>query len=189
MGMHPSADLYYGYDLGEMVDDDWESTAPAWWQEAEENEDEADWEDELAKRLGWVYAPFPDDYPAEDRTLWRMPYGPERKQAEEAQRRVKDEYEKNSPAYQAWSKSLKEKQALLAEIPVELCTYGHCDGDTYWAVRVKASVQHVYGCDSSPVDSLEVDPGWVGQLARFVELLELNVPADGPGWHLNVSYG
>ncbi|WP_063023903.1 hypothetical protein [Nocardia niwae] len=181
MGMCPSADIFYGYDLGGMIDDDWESTAPAWWQEAEDADESADWEDELATRLGWEKVPFPDDYP-DTRNHWRrMPH--------EESKRIREEYEKSSPQYQAWAASLDRKRDLLAQIPVELDTYGHVDGDTFWAVRVKASVQKLYGCDSAEVKPLTVDPEWASQLARFVELLELDVPAGGPAWHFTCSYG
>jgi hypothetical protein len=52
MSQSPSADLYYGYDLGEMYDEHFESTAPQWWQDAEESDDYLAWESALADRLG-----------------------------------------------------------------------------------------------------------------------------------------
>jgi hypothetical protein len=189
MGQSPSADVFFGYDLGDMEDHDtWESLKPAWWQELEENEEDADWEDELARRLGWVEAPFPDDFPKEDHSIWRLP-SDQLQEALEVQQRAVDEYEKTSPAYQAYSENRAERRALLARIPVKLDNYGCDGGDAAWALQVKASVQSVSDWESTPLKPLDVDPEWVGQVARFVELLELKVPAGGPGWHLNCSYG
>ncbi|MBF6358158.1 hypothetical protein IU449_27045 [Nocardia higoensis] len=187
--MTSSADLFYGYDLRGMEDDEWESTAPQWWQDLEDAGESVEWEDEFARRLGWQEVPFPEDYPREDRAMWRLPTFEQRQAAQEAHRRAMDEYRATSPIYRAYAASMGEKDRLLSAIPVELATYGHCDGDTGWSIRVKASVQHVYGCDSIPVKSMTVQPEWRDQLQRFIDLLELHVPDGGPGWHLAVSWG
>lgn len=139
MGSSPSADLYYGYDLGEMYDSDYESTAPQWWQDAEEDWDEV--EAEMARRLGFEGG--------------------------------------------TWS----ERYAFLKSYPVDLDTYGYSEGDQVWALRVKASVQTADDWGSIKLKPLVVAPEWDAQIARFIELLELNVPAGSPAWHLNCSYG
>jgi hypothetical protein len=139
MGSSPSADLYYGYDLGMMYDSDYESTAPDWWQEAEDNSD--DREEKMAACLGFEGG--------------------------------------------SWS----ERWAFLRAYPVGLVTYGSDEGDEFWALQVKASVQTADDYGSIKLNPLAVDPGWDDLIARFVELLELSMPADGLGWHLNCSYG
>lgn len=186
MGMSASADLFYGYNLGLMVDDHYESTAPAWWQEAEDRDDTPDWEDELAKRLGWTPVPFPDDYPERDRSIYRLPRDQFRA-AEEEQRRIEDEYRQTSPGYLAWSESRDAQHRFLASVPVALDTYGHEGGDTSWVMRVKKSAFTVYGCDCVELGALTVGAEWDEQLRRFAELLEFDVTGK-PGWHVSVSY-
>ncbi|WP_280412583.1 hypothetical protein [Nocardia asiatica] len=172
MGSSPSADVYYGYDLGDMTDHDtYDSLAPSWW------EDSGDWEDELARRLGWEKVSFPDDYPEWDSLTSR-----------EDRIRIMDEYKASSVAYQAYAASRDRKVELLASIPVEIRWYGYREESCY-AIRAKASVQRAFDWGSVPLKPLEVDPAWAGQIARFVELLELTVPEGGPAWHLNCSYG
>ncbi|MFE3052327.1 hypothetical protein [Nocardia sp. NPDC059239] len=175
MGHSPSADLYWGYDLGDMTDHDtWESLAPRWWQES------GDWKDELARRLGWEHAELPDDYPArsdhQDLSFidWRV---------------FVTEYEQNSEAYQVYAANRNHRAALLASVPVELDQYGYSEGDPTWAVRVKASVQRVSDWGSIQLAPLELAPEWSEHLARFIEVLELQVPDGGPAWHMNCSYG
>ncbi len=188
MGSSPSADLYYGYDLGEMYDSDYESTAPDWWQEAEGNDEGFDWEDELARRLGWVEVPFPDDYPEEDRRIWRL-HAAEHEAAVNAHREAMKEYERASDAYRQYRASRKKRADLLAEVPVKLDTYGYSEGDTVWALQLKASVQTADDWGSIKLKPVVAAPEWNDQLARFIELLEFNVPEGGPAWHLNCSYG
>ncbi|WP_109527222.1 MULTISPECIES: hypothetical protein [Nocardia] len=143
MGSHPSVDIFYGYDLGGMEDGHWNSTAPQWWQDAEDDEDDYEaWDKALARRLGW-----------EDST------------------------------------GDKARYSLMASVPVEVVTYGYCEGDTYWCVQVKASVQDIDGGDCERLRDLTVRPEWAGQLAAFMGLLELPVPEGRPGWHVNCSYG
>ncbi|WP_280389846.1 hypothetical protein [Nocardia wallacei] len=184
----PSADLYYGYDLGEMYHSDYESTAPGWWQATEEEGGEADWEDELARRLGWVEEPFPDDYPREDPSIWRL-NGGDLRAALDVQRQVQGEYERTSETYRLYSASRAQRAKLLASVPVELETYGYDEGDTVWALRHKESVQSVSDWGSIELKPLIVSPRWAEDIARFVELLELNVPDGPPAWHLNCSSG
>lgn len=159
MGSSPSADVFYGYDLG----DDWEARPVDYdaedfdWDDVTESAS-FDWEDELAAKLGWVEVPYPGSG-----------------------------FERSSPEYEAWSASLAQKRGLLASVGAEIDSYSY-EGSAK-CIRVTASVQHVSDWGSTPLKPLEVDPEWADQIARFVELLELKVPEGGPGWHLNCSYG
>ncbi|MFE7744398.1 hypothetical protein [Nocardia sp. NPDC057455] len=166
-----------------MTDHDtWDSLWPEWWDGDEK------WEDVLAQRLGWEEVPLSDDYPRHCESIWMLD-GAELRAALEARQKAIEDYESSSAAYQAYAASRDRKRELLAQIPVELDTYGWSEGDSVWALRVKPSVQHVDDWGSVPLKPLDVDPAWAGQIARFVELLELTVPEGGPGWHLNCSYG
>ncbi|WP_280465640.1 hypothetical protein [Nocardia brasiliensis] len=180
MSMSVSVDIFWGYDLGEMVDDDWESTAPQWWQDAEDSEDGVEWEEEYARRHGWVEEPFPADYP-DTSAEWQLSY--------EERNRIQVEFEAGSVQYQAWSASRDRLRELVRQCPVELDTYGHVDGETGWVVRVKASVQPHYGCTASLLALHDPDPAWAAEIAQFMTLLELPVPAGKPGWHIASSYG
>ncbi|WP_157224922.1 hypothetical protein [Nocardia thailandica] len=184
MGSSPSADVYFGYDLPEPeYNYDTDTTnEPQWMQ------DDEDWEDELARRLGWIEVPFPADYPDGRQELWRLP----REARELAEKTIRDRqqtFQETSPDYQAWSASRDRRRELLATVPVELDSYGCDGGDPQYAVRIKASVQHVYGWSSTRLNPLVEQPEWRGQLARFVELLGLDVGDAEPGWHLNCTYG
>ncbi|MFC4128979.1 hypothetical protein [Nocardia rhizosphaerae] len=183
MGSSPSADVYFGYDLPEPeYDYDTDTTnEPQWMQDNE------DWEDELARRLGWTEVPFPEDYPDEDRGIWGLPREA-RELAEQTLRRRQQAFHE-TPEYQAWSDSLDRKRELIASIGVELDSYDCDGGDEQYAVRIKASVQHAYGWSSTPLNPLVEQPEWRDQIAQFVELLGLDVGDAEPGWHLNCSYG
>lgn len=167
MGMSPSADLYWGFDLGDLCDPEtYESLGPAWMEEF------ADWEEELARRLGWIEVPFPANAPDDD---WRMG-------------RIRQAFRATSE-YQAWSVSVDRRRDLVKGYGVELGTYGGHDEPSY-CVRVVASVQCPPGWGSIELDPLTVDPGWRDQIMRFMELLELPIPeGKEPGWHMNCSYG
>ncbi|TDP29862.1 hypothetical protein [Nocardia ignorata] len=183
MGSAPSADVYFGYDLPEYeYDYDTDTTAePQWMQDGE------DWEDELARLLGWVEVPFPTDYPRDDDiAIWSLPR--EAREAVQATIRAREKaYEESSPEYQAYAASREQRAELLASIPVELDSQGY-DRDIH-AVRIKASVQHVYGWSATRLNPLVEKPEWREQLTRFVEVLGLDVGDTEPGWHLNCSYG
>lgn len=166
MGSTLSADVYFGYDLGDEYE-------PDWWLEQDED-DEFDWGDALAARLGWVAVPFPTDYPE---TNYALPY------AERG--RIEENYEKSSVAYQEYNASRERRRELLTGIQIEIDSFGY--GYELSCIRVKASVQTAYG--STPLRPLVADPEWIDQLNWFVGLLELKVPEGGPGWHLNCSYG
>lgn len=167
--MRASAELFYGIDLGELVDAEYQPIAPQWWQDAEESEDGLDWEAEYARRRGWLPAPFPADYPED----WRL----------------LEEYKKSSPEFAAWSAATTEKHRIVNESPVILGIYGYFGGlvDTQWAIQVRDSV--VTACGAKSVN-LRVPPlgGWddaIHEFARFMELPEL-VPC---GWVIAASYG
>lgn len=168
MGQSPSADLYWGYDLGDLTDrETWESLRPDWMEDEEET---------LARRLGWVEVPFPANIPEPDYSLSYE----ERKRVEEQQR--------DTPEYRAWSANRSEIYALVAPIPVELDRYGYLEDPAY-CVRVKASVQSADDWGSIAVKPLIVLPEWPDQLAEFMRLLDLPIPSAEAGWHMNCSYG
>ncbi len=170
MGSTLSADVFYGFNLGygEDIDDD---EMPEWWQNDEE------WQEVLATRLGWVEVPHPTHlYPPECE---------DHRTSYEERERMRAEVRK-TPEFQAWSDSRDELHALVSSVGVEIDHYGWEYGAS--AVRVKASVRTFY----SAVDVLKplvVGEDWADRVTRFCELLELPIPDDGPSWSLNCSYG
>jgi hypothetical protein len=176
MGSSPSADLFYGYDLGDMTDPEtYDSLEPTWMQE------DLDWQKELALKFGWVDVPFPRHSSAIDD--YRI--------SSEARKAAREELYQ-TPEYQAWSKSRDELHEIVAGVGVGLDTYGYAEGgETSYFVKVIASAQRVDDYGSVEIKTpLEVQPDWDVQLARFMELLELPVPrGKKPAWHLNCSYG
>jgi hypothetical protein len=170
MGSSPSADLYWGFDLGDMTDQKtWDSLQPAWMHDEEEGE--RDWKEELATRLGWEKVPAPEGWPhytasTEEKEAFRQ-----------------------SSAYLAWSANRNEMHRLAEGYLVEIDTYGYYDEPRY-CVRVSPSVQRVGDWGSIEVRPLEVGPDWREKLLQFMKVLELPVPeGEEPGWHLNCSYG
>lgn len=159
MGHSLSADVFWGFDLGS--DDDYDEDAapqPQW------REDDEEWEEVLARRLGWNEVPFPTD---------STPAG-------------YDNYRYATPEYQAWSASRVELRDLVKSIGVEIGSYGYEYGAK--AIRVKASVQN---CDygAAPLNDLIVAAEWPEKITQFCELLEIPVPTEGPRWHLCASWG
>lgn len=178
MGQSPSADLYWGFDLGDMTDPDTgDSIKPAWMGSEDDEKDETEWREAYAMRLGWKPLPFPENYPETD---YREPY---------EQRRAKEEAFRQTPEYLAYSTRQDEMRVLTKNLPVELVVYGYDDEASY-CVRVTTSVQWVSDWGSKELAPLVVGPEWHGHIMRFMEHLDLPVP-DGkrPGWHLNCSYG
>jgi hypothetical protein len=172
MGSSPSASLYWGFDLGDMTDQNtWDSLKPAWMYDEEEGDTERDWKEELATRLGWKELPAPKGWP--DYT---------------ASTEEKEAFHQ-SPVYLAWSANRSEMYALTERCFVELDSYGSEDVPRY-CVRVSPSVQEVDSWGSIKVQPLEVAPDWREKLTQFMKLLELPMPeGEEPGWHLNCSYG
>ncbi|WP_306365474.1 hypothetical protein [Nocardia sp. CC227C] len=153
MGMSLSADVFWGFDLG--YDDDIDDEAMPQWRQ-----DGGDWEEVLARKLGWNEVPYPTGgFTGEDY--------------------------RNSPEYRAWSASRDEMYALVKACGVEIDGYGYeCGGN---AVRVKASVQScLYGAE--PLKPLDVATDWADQISRFCELLEIPIPDEGPGWHVCATW-
>lgn len=177
MGMSPSADLYWGFDLGDLCDPQtYDSLKPAWMDPDDDGEG-FEWDEELARRLGWVEVPFPQGAPEDD---WRL--------HREERDRIRLEF-RATPEYQAWSASRDAMRELVNQQGVELDTYSNHEEPSY-CVRIKASVQRADDWGSVALDPLVVADGWRDQIMRFMELLELPVPAGvEPGWHMNCSYG
>jgi hypothetical protein len=174
MGSSPSADLYWGYDLGDLSDHDtFDDLRPQWMQ------DDRDEDEVLAAALGWVETPYPAgirEHPDGHRATY------EQRKAWNAQQRDTDEY-------RAWATNRGELRTTIADLPIELDRYGYMEEPAY-CVRVKASVQRADDYGSTTIAPLIVDPVWAGQLASYMQLMQLPTP-DGaePGWHMNCSYG
>lgn len=176
MGQSPSADLYFGHDLGDELGD-------LEWMDAGE-----DWEDELARRLGWNKVDWPTDRPQRLPRNHRLTR--EELDIEEAEYRARvAEYERASPTWLAYAASRDEKKALLDTVPVELDWYGYLSGDSAYAIRVRASVQRAADWGSIPLKPMVEAPEWRTQLDEFVRLLGFDLGDKQPGWHLNCSYG
>jgi len=183
MGQSPSADLFYGYDLGTMEtgSPDWEDLRPEWLRSEDEDGGEIDSEEadeHLARKLGWIEEPFPDlpEIP------YDLPY-------EEKKRLRQEQWE--TPEWKAWSSNRDEKQRLNDSYGVTLDTYGYGEGETHWFVRIDASHQRAYDWGSTLIDPIKliaVDD-WDQKLAAFMELMELPTLGKAPGWHMNCSYG
>jgi len=181
MGMSPSADLFWGYDLGDLTDQrTWDSLKPEWM------DDDGDWEEIYAQRAaGWVEAPFPDHSSIPSRSELYREYGYQR--AEDEIRKAEDAL-CETPEYRAWSASRKRLREIIEQSGIQLDTYGYIDEPSY-CVYVKDSHQRVddYGCVN--VSPLIVDPVWKKQLLDFMGLMELPVPqGEEPGWRLSCSY-
>lgn len=163
--------------MGDLSDPDtYESLKPGW-MEPEDGGEGAAWEEELARRLGWVEIPFPENAPEND---WPMP--------DEERRRIREEFEA-TPEYQAWSTNRGELHEIVKQHGVAIDTYGS-PGYSMYCAQVKASIQWVYDWGSIELAPLVVDPVWPGLIARFVQLLELPTSSGKqPGWHMNCSYG
>lgn len=161
MGSHARAEVFWGYDLGEMVDADYNSTAPSWWEERG-----GDWEVEVERRLGLPLVPYPEHLGRELSSL-----------------------DRKHPDYVAWIEAARARQEARKALGVELGYYGYLlDGDAYHYVAVTASTMSTeYGC--KPIGSMQVGADWPGKLQHFMDLLELPVPAAGPGWMIAASYG
>lgn len=168
MGMHASGEVFYGLDLGQLVDDRFEEIGPSWVHDGE-----TEWEEALAEARGIVRVDFPEH-------AWRADLG------------VRGELDKEHHdviAYREWRDQVRE---VKDSSPVELETYGHCEGETSWCVQVKASVvRSTY--DAVPL-KLDVAPvtvvDWSAAVLGFCSELGLPVPEGiEPGWLLTSSYG
>lgn len=186
MGNSPSAELYWGYNLGEMVDEDWEPIGPSWLVHEEDFDGEdRDWREELATRLGWEETPYPEHLAPSQPTYTRN-------YAEN--KRLSTEYELarevfyKTPEYSAYSENRNHMAALVGDCPAELNIW-NSSGDSAYCVRIVASVQCVDDWGSIELKPLEVDPTWHEKLLQFMALLELPVPEDKePGWHMCCNY-
>ena len=187
MGSSPSAELYWGYNLGEMVDENWEPIGPSWLAHEEDFDgDDRDWREELATRLGWEEVPFPEDM---------CPSQPKYTSDPRKNRQLGQEYEEKekafylTPEYLAYSASRDRMRELVKDCPVELHVWNSSE-DSEYCVRILASVQCADDWGSIELQPLEVDPAWHDQLLQFMTVLELPVPEDKqPGWHMCCAYG
>lgn len=164
MGFSPSAHVYYGFDLGDMTDQETgDSLKPAWMG------DDKEWEEVLAEKFGWSAAPYPEH-------IQNLP----REQRHE------------TPEYKAWSarRSLIYQQAKAYGVVLD--TYGYFadyDGMSHY-VATTASVQSVGDYGSVELEPLVVVGDWDAKLIEFMKLMELPILAGAsPAWHLNCSYG
>jgi hypothetical protein len=177
MGMSPSADLIYGYDLdGLLYDDDYNDLRPQWWQDGDE------WEEALARKLGWIEVPFPSEG-----TLQNL----RRATTNWEERKRLDAVFYETPEYQAWSASRDEMRKLSGRFGVSIDYYGYNED---WSHVIKIDNQgfraYDYGACKVDVKDLVVGPDWDKRLAEFVELLEFQIPEGvKPGWHMTCSYG
>lgn len=181
MSYSPSADVYWGYDLADLTDHEtWDSLAPEW-MEAEH----AEWEEVLAKKLGWVEIPY-----LESIAPTQPKYTSNRQDYKENQRRYDEALSVfyGTREYKVWSENRSELHRLTDAYPVELRTYGGRDEPMY-CVAVKASVQTAPDWGSVALKPLAVEPACQSQLDEFMKLMDLPTTGTSPDWHLNCSYG
>lgn len=179
MGMSPSADLIYGYDLdGLLEDDDYNDLRPQWWQAG----DWDDWAKVIARKAGWIEVPYPNEGAIQNLRRATASW-------EERKRLDAEFYE--TPEYQAWSASLGEMRKFSGRLSCSIDTYGYLDEPSF-VIMVNNAGYRAWDYGSCKVDvaGLLVGPDWDQQLTEFVELLEIQIP-DGvkPGWHMTCSYG
>jgi hypothetical protein len=187
MGSSPSAELYWGYNLGEMVDENWEPIGPSWLVHEEDFDgDDRDWREELATRLGWEEIPYPDHL---------APTRPAYTSDPRESRRMSTEYEVAREAfyatteYKAYSENRDRMGTLVKDCPAELSIWNSSE-DFKYCVRIVASVQRADDWGSTELKPLEVEADWREQLHRFMQLLELPIPeGKEPGWHMCCAYG
>jgi hypothetical protein len=187
MGSSPSAELYWGYNLGEMVDADYEPIGPSWLVHEEDfNGDDRDWREELATRLGWEEVPFPEDI-CPVRSMYTS--DPHRnQQLNQKYKEVEAAFYK-TPEYLAYSASRDRMCDLVKDCPAELYIWSSSEDPAY-CVRILASVQRADDWGSTELKPLEVETDWYVQLHRFMQLLELPIPeGKEPGWHMCCAYG
>lgn len=163
MGMHGRGHVFWGYDLGEFVDAECESTAPVWLLDSDGGVDGDAWEKEAARRLGWTPV-------SSDRIDWDLP----REQLYETE------------PYKAYTAARDALQELITPLGVELDTYGHCDYAYHRVQVVESKRDATYECTRIDVS---VGPHWREMLDRFMALLALPVPDSEPGWFVTSSWG
>ena len=178
MGQSPSADVFWGYDIGKFEDPEtYESTHPAWWWPDGEDGDPADWEEVYAERVaGWKPVPFPASASPSDYSLSRE---------EREIRRI--EWQK-TPEYKAWSENLGRKHEILGNCPVALEQTGYED-EPMFCVRIKRSVQSVSDWEVVPFDPPVTQGEWFDQINVFMVIMEFQIPETPPRWYMSCNYG
>lgn len=156
--------LYFGYDLGELLD------GPDWLYP--DNEVTLDFDRELGRRAGWVEVLRPAGAPD-----WSSAVDVADLELAQA------EWE-STPEFRAWQASEQALRDLVRQCPIEMIYYGSIDNPKF-AVLVVASVYQVEGYNSIEVRTpLQVNVDWNDKLHKFMSLMELEIPPSGPGWHL-----
>lgn len=186
MGSSPSAEIYWGYNLGEMVDEDYEPIGPSWLMHEEDFDgDDRDWREELATRLGWQEIPYPHEIEPDRPRPTANPH---------KNKLVYQEYEDArkafyaNPEYQAYSANRDRMWEITKDYPAELCIWNSSE-DAQYCVRITASIQRADDWGSIELQPLEVDPSWHEKLMQFMILLELPRPENKmPGWHMCCAY-
>lgn len=200
MGFDPHGEVFYGYDLGDLMAQDTPDdadrprfdvedhcTAPAWMLEDPDDptlglgEGYGYWETELAQRLaGWVDLPFPEEahHTPAGQLYW-----------------TSADTDREHPAYKAWVANLDRKREIVAGAGCDLAAYGACEGASPDGVRLRVAVTaSIVGSsyDCVPLPGLMTyagAPHWQDVLHRFLDVLDIPRPAGGPGWHLTSDYG
>lgn len=183
MGMAPSADLYWGFNLGDMTHPTtWESLKPPWMGGYERL-----WEEVYAERAhGWIETPFPENLCPDQSAIYSKYYGDYNKAHDEIQ--VAENAFRDTPEYQAWSANRTELQGHAAKSSVNLDTYG-CIHDPCYFIYVFASHQRADDYGDIALKPLVVGDDWKTQLLDFMKLMEIPIPeGEEPGWHMNCSY-
>ena len=180
MGAAPSASVYWGFDLGMTDYETWDSLIPGWMDQDEER----DWEEELATRLGWQEVPFPAGGPELSTYYRQFGYDIGEREYKKAEAAFRD-----TPEYEAWSASRSRMHSLVMGYPVALVTYSNGD-DPGYCVKIKASEQHPPDWGDIELKPLIVGDDWEAQIMDFMKLMELPIPkGEKPAWHVNCSYG
>lgn len=196
MGMSPSADLYWGFDLGDMTHPTtWESLKPPWMDEytddaTGEYHEPQDWEEVYAERAhGWVEVPFPDELCPDRSAIYHKHRGSHDSfQKAEAEIQVAEAAFRNTPEYQVWSANRQELRELATDSNVRIGTYGYSDDPCYF-VYVLMSHQRVDDYGDIELQPLAVGDDWKTQLLDFMKLMELPLlEGEEPTWHMNCSY-
>jgi hypothetical protein len=167
---NPTASIFYGYNLGEF------ENAPDWWLQAEDGDGWGAWEEEAARRKGWVEAPYPL---GDDRE-----YDYSLSHQERAEIRRQNE---STPEYKEWEKSNVRRRQIINELGVQIIRNGD-DYEPEWGISVVASEQHVTDWGVVELKPVVTEFSWDRKLNEFVKLMEIEIRAPYPKWYLECNY-